>query len=178
MARRIVSLKGSQPQFSAAPLSSASPLPITSIHSIVSDRHTMTLGTAATQPREFGANSTSLPGDSNSSTDDTYLRHDTYFFEDGNITFLVCDVLRCCVCLSQQCSRPMAGFIVFIDTSFLATQLTSITNLPVLAYGITNLCTLSYRWTTSNARISKPYSLSYTPGKFVNPLPCRPVLHS
>ena len=90
MARRIVSLKGSQPQFSAAPLSNASPVPVTSIHSIVSDRHMMTLGTASTQPMEFGAKSTSLPGDSNSSTDDTYLRHDTYFFEDGNITFLVC----------------------------------------------------------------------------------------
>ena len=51
----------------------------------------------------------------------------------------------------------MARFIVFIDTSFLATQLTSITNLPVLAYAITNLSTSSYRWTTSNARTSKPF---------------------
>ena len=100
MARRIVSLKGSQPQFSAVPLSkqsSASPVPIVSIHSIVSDRYTMTLGAPATQPIGFGAKPTSPPKGSNSSTDDSYLRHDTYFFEDGNITFLVRDSSLYCM---------------------------------------------------------------------------------
>jgi hypothetical protein len=90
MARRIVSLKGGQPQL-AAPLSSTSLSPIVSIHSIVSDRYTMTLGTPATQPIGFGVKPTSLPKYSNLSTDDSYLRHDTYFLEDGNITFLVRD---------------------------------------------------------------------------------------
>ena len=103
MARRIVSLKGGQPQLSAAPLSSASPVPITSIHSIVSDRHMTALGTAATQPIEFGAKSTSLPGDSNSSTDDTYPRHDTYFSRMGISRFwcvTFCGAM--CVCLNKN----------------------------------------------------------------------------
>ena len=96
MARHIVSLKGGEPQL-AAPLSSTSLSPIVSIHSIVSNRYTMTLGAPTTQPVGFGAKPTSLPKYSNLSTDDSYLRHDTYFFEDGNIAFLVRDFSQLCM---------------------------------------------------------------------------------
>ena len=56
-----------------------------------------------------------------------------------------------------------------IDTSFLATQLTLITNLPSSAFAIMNPCVPSYRWTTSNARISRHFSLSYIPSEPVKP---------
>jgi hypothetical protein len=47
---------------------------------------------------QFGADCTSLPdfpedgktpGFRNATPDDSFLRHDTYFFKDGNVTFLV-----------------------------------------------------------------------------------------
>ena len=63
----------------------------------------------------------------------------------------------------------MAHFIVSIDTSFLATQLTSITNLLSSAFAIMNPCVPSYRWTTSNARISRRFSLPYIPSEPVKP---------
>jgi hypothetical protein len=30
-----------------------------------------------------------FPGSSNRTADDSFVRHETYFFKDGNITFLV-----------------------------------------------------------------------------------------
>ena len=59
----------------------------------------MTPRAPATQPFVFGAKPTSLFEDPNSSTDDSYLRHDTFFFEDGNVTFLVRDSSQYCMCL-------------------------------------------------------------------------------
>ena len=51
----------------------------------------MTLDGRTAQSDELGAKSTTLPGagSSSSSTDKYYPRHDSYFFQDGNITFLV-----------------------------------------------------------------------------------------
>lgn len=92
MARRMVSWRGIEPRASAA-LSSASSVSIVSIDSIAPDRHTMTLEAPTAQPVDLGTKSTSLLGGSNPSTDDSYLRHDIYFFQDGNITFLVRDAL-------------------------------------------------------------------------------------
>ena len=51
---------------------------------------------------QFEAKHTSLPGVSeegrtprgeHATLDDSYARHDTYFFKDGNVTFLVRDLL-------------------------------------------------------------------------------------
>ena len=55
----------------------------------------------ATDPVELGAKPASImlpPAEgSNSSVVYSYRQHGTYFFEDGNITFSVRDVLRYCV---------------------------------------------------------------------------------
>ena len=56
-----------------------------------------------------------------------------------------------------------------IDTSFLATRHTSITNLLSSAFAIMNPCVSSYRWTTSNARILRRFSLSYILSESVKP---------
>jgi len=63
----------------------------------------------------------------------------------------------------------MAHFIVSIDTSFLATRLTSITNLLSSAFAIMNPCVPSYRWTTSNVTILRRFSLSYILSEPVKP---------
>ena len=52
----------------------------------------ITLEPPTVQPTVLEAMSTSLIGvsaDAKPSTNDSFLRHDTYFFKDGNITFLV-----------------------------------------------------------------------------------------
>jgi len=64
--------------------------------------------TASETPRlpsdQFGAKHTSLPGVSeegrtprggHATLDDSFVRHDTYFFKDGNVTFLIDDTLYC-----------------------------------------------------------------------------------
>ena len=56
-----------------------------------------------------------------------------------------------------------------IDTSFLATRHTSITNLLSSAFAIMNPCVSSYRWTTSNARILRRFFLSYILSESVKP---------
>jgi hypothetical protein len=57
---------------------------------------------------QFGAKHASLPGVSeegrtprgaHATLDDSFVRHDTYFFEDGNVTFLVRGPLRLCLCI-------------------------------------------------------------------------------
>ncbi|KAF8504681.1 hypothetical protein F5888DRAFT_774347 [Russula emetica] len=56
------------------------------------------LGAPGAQPTVLEAMSTSLTGvsaDAKSTTNDSFLRHDTYFFKDGNITFLVDGTLYC-----------------------------------------------------------------------------------
>lgn len=52
----------------------------------------ITFGAPDAQPTVLEAMSTSLTGvsaDTKPTTNDSFLRHDTYFFKDGNITFLV-----------------------------------------------------------------------------------------
>jgi hypothetical protein len=51
-----------------------------------------TLESPRAQPAVLEAEPASLPAvsaDAKPTTDDSFLRHDTYFFKDGNITFLV-----------------------------------------------------------------------------------------
>jgi hypothetical protein len=52
----------------------------------------ITLGAPEAQPTVLEAMSTNLTGvsaDAKPTTKDSFVRHDTYFFMDGNITFLV-----------------------------------------------------------------------------------------
>lgn len=54
----------------------------------------ITLEAPEAQPTVLEAMSTSITGtglsaDGKPTTNDSFLRHDTYFFKDGNITFLV-----------------------------------------------------------------------------------------
>jgi hypothetical protein len=96
MAHRMVSARN-EPCVSAA-VSNVNSVPIISVdsQSITSDSHTMTLdGPAA----ELGAKSMTLPGagGSSSSTHNSHTRHDSYFFQDGNVTFLVGDALWYCM---------------------------------------------------------------------------------
>jgi hypothetical protein len=65
--------------------SSASAVSIVSINSIVSDTHT-----TGAQPAGFRAKFTYFLA-----PDDSFVPHDTYFFKDGNITFLVRDAPYC-----------------------------------------------------------------------------------
>jgi hypothetical protein len=49
----------------------------------------MTTETTGIQPTDNGARLANLPGNTNPTSEDLFVRHDTYFFKDGNITFLV-----------------------------------------------------------------------------------------
>ena len=93
MSRRIVSWKISEPRVSPA-VSSASGGSVVSINSIVSDM--MPAEATGVQPAELGTKFTNWPGSAaNPSTVESFVQHDIYFFKDGNITFLVRDVLCC-----------------------------------------------------------------------------------
>src|SRR5579863_1172364 len=99
MARRMDSPTDNQPQVSAAQ-SNASSVPIIRLDCLRSPREDPEdPEDPAPDPVEAKSMSTTLPlaGGSNSSVDHSYRRHDTYFFEDGNITFLVRDALRYCM---------------------------------------------------------------------------------
>ena len=39
------------------------------------------------------------PRGAHAALDDSFVRHDTYFFKDGNVTFLVRGLLRLCLCI-------------------------------------------------------------------------------
>ena len=101
----------------------------------------ITLEPPTVQPTVLEAMSTSLIGvsaDAKPSTNDSFLRHDTYFFKDGNITFLV----RVCIVRTRPADnicRSMVHFIVFIVTFSLATRSTSPPSFPSSASVITNL---------------------------------------
>ena len=62
---------------------------------------------------QFGAKHTSLPGGSeegrtprgeHATLDDSYARHDAYYFTDGNVTFLVCSLP--CLCIPDVLTSP------------------------------------------------------------------------
>ena len=92
MSRRIVSWKISEPRGSPA-VSSAGGGSVVSINSIVSDM--MAPGATGVQPAELGTKLTNWPGSANPSNVESFVQHDIYFFKDGNITFLVRDILFC-----------------------------------------------------------------------------------
>ena len=96
MSDRIVSwrINDSEPRVSPSlsTVSSASGLSVLSINSIGSDTHMMTAEATRAQRVDLGATKlTNLTRTVNSTSDDSFVRHDKYFLKDGNITFLVCD---------------------------------------------------------------------------------------
>jgi hypothetical protein len=136
MSRRIVSWKTSEPRVSPA-VSSASGGSVVSINSIISDM--MPTEATGVQPAELGAKLTNWPGSANPSTVESFVQHDTYFFKDGNITFLVRDVLCCESYSLKKVCRSMAYSIVFIDTFSLGTRHTSPPNSASSTSAIMNL---------------------------------------
>jgi hypothetical protein len=94
MSRRIVSWSTNEPRVSPVQ-STASAVSVVSIKSIVSDTHMMTTEATGAQTTELGAKLTTFPGSANPTSEDSFVPHDTYFFKDGNITFLVRDALYC-----------------------------------------------------------------------------------
>ena len=126
----------------------------------------MSPAASETAGAQFGANHTSLPDfleDGNTpeiGPDGSFLRHDVYFFKDGNVTFLVRgQYFAYSTCLPAH--RLMACNIASIDTSFLAIQSTSPHNLPSSAYVTMKLSPLSYLLATLNAMTSRHSSPSY-----------------
>lgn len=102
MARRIVSWRGSETRVSPSlPVSAVSPVSVVAIDSISAPQNPPTMSQATaevpvTQAGGLEVDALGLAGISataNLTTDDAFPRHDTYFFKDGNITFLVCKML-------------------------------------------------------------------------------------
>ena len=98
MAPRIVSWRGSETRLSPSlPVSGVSPVSVVAIDSISAPQNPPTMSQATTEvPVTQGGglevDTVGLAGISataNSTMDDSFPRHDTYFFKDGNITFLV-----------------------------------------------------------------------------------------
>jgi hypothetical protein len=55
----------------------------------------MTTEATGAQRVDLGAKLTNSTWSANPTVDDSFVRHDIYFFKDGNITFLVRDALYC-----------------------------------------------------------------------------------
>ena len=98
MAPRIVSWRGSESRVSLSPpVSGVSAVSVVAIDSISVPQNPPTMSQATTevpepQPSGLEADAAGLAGSSaaaSPTTDDSFPRHDTYFFKDGNITFLV-----------------------------------------------------------------------------------------
>lgn len=106
--------------------------------------------------------------------DDPFMRHDKYYFKDGNITFLVRPCSIVCSLGLLFYPRSTAHFTVSIDTSFLVIQLTSPLGLASLAFESTKPYPSSYRWEMWSARILRLSFLSCIPSELDSPI-CLPV---
>ncbi len=101
MAPRIVSWRDNNICISPVLSSAASIVSFDSTFSDTYPSHSQMSPTASEAPwlpsAEFGAKDTGLPGcsegkiprDGHATPDDSFIRHDVYFFKDGNVTFLV-----------------------------------------------------------------------------------------
>jgi len=98
MAPRIVSWRGSETRVSPSlPVSGVSPVSVVAIDSISVPQNppTMSQATAEVPVIQAGGLEVDTGGlagisaTANSTTDDSFPRHDAYFFKDGNVTFLV-----------------------------------------------------------------------------------------
>ncbi|KAI9452808.1 hypothetical protein F5148DRAFT_1235274 [Russula earlei] len=98
MARRVVSWVKNEPDVSPVPSSAtASTLSIVSFDSTFSDLPMATPEAHGAKHSELGVKDMSATNlqKGASSTEDPFLRHDKYYFKDGNITFLVEGTLYC-----------------------------------------------------------------------------------
>ncbi|KAI0002244.1 hypothetical protein BJV74DRAFT_43321 [Russula compacta] len=104
MALRIVSWRGNEARVSQPPpVSSASAVSVVAIDSISSPQNQPTMSQTAPEapePRTAGLEAepgtiSGISAGAEPTTDDSFLRHDTYFFKDGNITFMVDGTLYC-----------------------------------------------------------------------------------
>lgn len=121
MARRMVSLTDSQPQVSAT-LSRAGSVPIIRPYCLRSPHKD--LEDPAIDPVELGAKSARpmlpLAGGFKSSVGHSYRRHDTYFFEDGNIMFSVRGAPRYCMRPVRWYMLQVNGTLYYIHRYFFA----------------------------------------------------------
>ncbi len=175
MTPRIVSWKTNEPRVSPS-LSSAGSVSVVSINSIVSD--TMTTGATGVKPDELGAKLTNWPVSANSTTDESFVQHDVYFFKDGNITFLVRDGFVLCA----RFTKKVAGRW----HTLLCSSLLLLSGLGLLFHQIyparyPRSSTLEYYHITGRHRTQGFRSLPLCPIPRVSshcPLPCRPVSHT
>ncbi|KAI0295235.1 hypothetical protein BC826DRAFT_1008983, partial [Russula brevipes] len=96
MTSRMVSWGDNKPLVSTTSSSlPVSALSVVSIDTILSDSHMTTLETLGARPAELGVKPKSSLEGTEPMTVDSFLRHDTYYFKDGNVTFSVGDTLYC-----------------------------------------------------------------------------------
>jgi hypothetical protein len=130
-------------------LSSASGISIVSIDSIFSNPDMIcppTLEAPVAQP----ACGSETPAGIQLITDDSFVRHDKYFFKDGNITFLVRAPPNIGLRhpAHRRNFRSMAPSSASIDTFSLVIRPTSPPDSPYLASVITKHCLRSCHWVT------------------------------
>ena len=80
---------------SLSTVSSASSVSVLSINSLGSDTHMMATEATGAQRVDLGVKLTKSTWSANPTSDDSFVRHNIYFFKDGNITFLVRNTLYC-----------------------------------------------------------------------------------
>ena len=106
-------------------------------------------------------------------TDDSFIRHHKYFFEDGNVVFLVCGLqpwVVLCKFTHWITCRLKTHCIASTDISSLATQYTSPPDLPSSISVTTRPSLRSYPWVTSNVKTLMLSSLSCTLSEISGPL--------
>ena len=100
---------------------------------------------------KFGAGYSNLPGLSDegrtprsghATLDDSFVRHDAYFFKDGNVTFLVRGPPAFVYPMCRHECRLMVRYTVSIDTSFPAILSISLHDFPGSISVTTKLCPL------------------------------------
>src|SRR6266404_2458387 len=158
---------------------STSPVPSTvgsvvSIESIISDMSMISHSVPDVRGRsmDFMQRKVTMPPGVHPAIDSPFVRHEKYFFQDGNITFLV----RNCSTIDTRAThkvhnyfRLMALSTVSIVTSSPATQNISLPGLSSSVSVSTRSFPSLYPWEMSNARTLRPSFLSYIPSEFHRP---------
>jgi len=101
-------------------------------------------------------------------TDDSFIRHHKYFFDDGNVTFLVRGLQPWVVWSEfshQIMYRLKTHCIASTDISSLATRYTSPPDSPSSMSVTTRPSLPSYPWVISKVKTLRLSSLSYTPSE-------------
>jgi hypothetical protein len=155
---------------------SISPVPstvgsIVSIESIASDTsHSVTPEVSRRRSMDSFLRRKVPPG-VHLAVDSPFVRHEKYFFQDGNITFLVreCSTIGSHDSLSYNNLRSMAPFTASTGSSSLVTPSISPAGLTRSVSVSTRLFPSSYRWEMSNAGTLRLSFLSYIPSEFDKP---------